>query len=185
MGSAFGAVIAASLWLVTAAAAEVVSPQAVGCKLIKNAGQLQAMRNDLAGSYCLANDIDASSIANFVPIGDAANPFTGKLFGNGRVIRNLTIESDREYVGLFGYVANNLIHNVGLLNADITGTASDSYVGGLFGATFESSEVRLSHVTGRVAATGSSSHAGSIVGVATRAFPGGDESIVIELGILG
>jgi len=57
------------------AASETVEPQAVRCTPIKNARQLQAIRNNLAGSYCLTNDIDARSIENFVPIGDEVNPF--------------------------------------------------------------------------------------------------------------
>jgi hypothetical protein len=151
------AALAASLWFVTAAAAETVTPQAVGCKLIRNAAQLQAIRNNLAGSYCLANDIDASSIANFVPIGDGNNYFTGKLFGNGRVIRNLRINSDAFYVGLFGTVDNALIQDVGLANIDVTATASDAIVGGLAGYVSGSGsqgEIRRVHVSGRVAATG-------------------------------
>lgn len=150
-----------------AAAAEAVAPQAVGCKLIRNAAQLQAIQNNLAGSYCLANDIDAGSIANFVPIGDGNNPFTGKLFGNGWVIRNLTIESDAGYTGLFGAVDHALIQDVGLVNANITGTASTSKVGGLVGRVLAingTSEIRRVHVSGRVAAT---AMAGGIVGQAT------------------
>ena len=152
-----GAAIVASLWFVTAAAAETVTPQAVGCKLIRNAAQLQAMRNDLTGSYCLANDIDAGSIANFLPIGDGNSVFIGKLFGNGRTIRDLRIRSDKLYVGLFGAVENALIQDVGLVNVDIVGTADDAVIGGLAGYMSGSGtqgEVRRVHVSGRVAATG-------------------------------
>jgi hypothetical protein len=157
--------MAASLLLATAAAAEVASPQAVGCKLIKTAAQLQAMQNDLAGSYCLANDIDAGSIANFVPVGDNATPFTGKLFGNGRVIRNLTIDSGAQYVGLFGAVADTLIEDIGLVNVEIASTAV-AYVGGLTGFMSGASEIRRAYVTGRVAAP-ADGYVGGIAGVAT------------------
>ena len=158
-----GTAIVASLWLATVAAAEVITPQAVGCKLIRNAAQLQAIRNNLAGSYCLANDIDAGSIANFLPIGDGNSVFTGKLFGNGRIIRNLTIRSNTLYVGLFGSVDNALIQDVELVNVDIAGTADDAVVGGLAGymsgymsGSGRPGEVRRVHVSGRVAATGGS-----------------------------
>ena len=160
--SAFGAAAAASLWLTANAAAEVVSPQAVGCKLIRNAVQLHGMRNNLAGSYCLANDIDAGSIVNFQPIGDVNSPFTGKLFGNGRVIRNLRIDSGAQYVGLFGYAQGALIQDVGLVNADITG---GSFVGGLIGAVNGTNDIRRVHVTGRIVAVGAApSSAGGIAG---------------------
>ena len=58
----------------------------------KTAAQLQAMRNNLAGIYCLANDIDAGTIVNFKPIGTAANRFTGRLLGNIRAPRIVIIE---------------------------------------------------------------------------------------------
>jgi hypothetical protein len=164
------AALAASLWLGASATAETVTPRAVGCKLIRNAAQLQAMRNDLAGNYCLANDIDASSIGNFVPIGDGNNYFTGKLFGNGRAIRNLRIDSTATYVGLFGTVDNALIQDIGLVNVDIAGTTSDAIVGGLAGYVSGSGsqgEIRRVHVSGRVAATGDAfPFAGGIVGYA-------------------
>jgi hypothetical protein len=169
--SAFGvrcAVEWLALMLVTltatthAGSAEIVSPQAVGCKLIRNAVQLQAMRNNLAGSYCLANDIDAGGIANFQPIGDVGSPFTGKLFGNGRVIRNLRIDPSPQYAGLFGYAQGALIQDVGLANIDITG---GSFAGGLVGAVNGVNDIRRVHVTGWIVATGAApSSAGGIAG---------------------
>src|SRR5690349_10017044 len=84
-----------------AAAAEKAQTRLVSCTWIKTVNQLQAMRNNLAGTYCLANDIDASTKSNFVPVGNAANPFTGRFYGHGHVIRHLTISSAATYVGLF------------------------------------------------------------------------------------
>ena len=159
--------IAASLWFAAGASADVVSPQAVGCKLIRNAAQLQAMQNNLAGSYCLANDIDAGSITSFMPIGRANTPFTGKLFGNGRVVRNLTIVSDAANVGLFGVVDGALIQEVGLENIDVSNTSTAASVGGLVGYVLtpgRPTEIRRVHVTGRVAASIYPSFAGGIVG---------------------
>jgi len=163
VGPAFGAAIAASLSLATTVgSAETVSPQAVGCKLIRTAVQLQAMRNNLAGSYCLANDIEAGGIANFQPIGNVGSPFTGKLFGNGRVIRDLRIDSSPQYAGLFGYAQGARIQDVGLVNVDITG---GSFAGGLVGATNLTNDIRRVHVTGRIVATGAApSSAGGIAG---------------------
>src|SRR5690242_3891531 len=64
-------------------------PKVVSCKPVRTPAQLQAMTNDLTARYCLANDLDLSSIANFIPVGTDATPFTGHFFGNNHVIRNL------------------------------------------------------------------------------------------------
>src|SRR5689334_2981852 len=96
----------------TVTAAEKPQPRVVACTWIKTINQLQAMRNNLAATYCLANDIDASAKANFIPIGTGAAPFTGRFYGHGHVIRNLTITSSRELLGLFGYTDQAVIQDV-------------------------------------------------------------------------
>src|SRR4051812_44316855 len=69
-------IAAISLGLSPAApAAEKPQPRVVACTWIKTVHQLQVMKNNLAGTYCLANDIDASTKANFIPIGTLAAPF--------------------------------------------------------------------------------------------------------------
>ena len=60
-------IVAVSLTL-TAGIAGPARPR-VACTPITNVNQLQAMRNNLAGNYCLANDIDASTKPNFAPVG--------------------------------------------------------------------------------------------------------------------
>src|SRR5436305_7940404 len=69
-----------------------VSSANAACTPVHNAAELDGMRDNLAGVYCLANDVDMSSVANFTPIGDDDTPFTGHLLGNNHVIRNLTID---------------------------------------------------------------------------------------------
>ena len=44
------------------------------CTSITNVNQLQAMKNNLAGDYCLANDIDASTRPNFALSGMPPRP---------------------------------------------------------------------------------------------------------------
>src|SRR4051794_39808724 len=102
-----------------AATAETPLPRVVACNWIKTVSQLQAMKNNLAGTYCSANDIDASAKANFVPNGTAAAPFTGRLFGNGHVIGNLSITSAAAAVGLFGFTNRAVIQDVDLIKANI------------------------------------------------------------------
>ncbi len=107
-------------------AVEKPTPKVVSCTQIKTAAQLQAIKNNLKGTYCLANDIDAGSIANFIPIGDAANRFTGQFYGNGHVIRNLKINNaTAQYVGMFGVVADGIIQDVGLINAKVSGSFNE------------------------------------------------------------
>ena len=114
---------------------------------ISNAEELQNMNNDLDADYVLVDDIDASKIENFEPIGGLEEPFTGTFDGNGHTISNLTIHRPREErVGLFGYVDGARIRNVGLEDVNVTG---GTLVGGLVGDN-NNCEVRESYVTGEI-----------------------------------
>jgi hypothetical protein len=99
------------------------------------------------GNYVVVNDIDATGIEDFEPIGDEENRFVGSFDGDGYVISGLTVNSsDSEHVGFFGYVGSEgTVTNVGLENVEVTG--SDS-TGGLVGRN--EGEVRRSHATGSV-----------------------------------
>ena len=134
-------------------AAEPKKPRAVTCKPIRNAAQLQAMKNDPSASYCLSKDIDASSIANFEPIGT----FRGRLFGNGHVIRNLTILGSRNptraAAGLFSVIEGGTVQDVGLVNVRVVGRDGDFRVGGLAGQVNGSSAAPA--LISRVYVTGS------------------------------
>ncbi len=143
----------------------------VVCDQIKTAAQLQAMKDNLAGSYCLANDINAGSIANFTPIGTQATPFTGKLFGNNHVISNLRINSSVMDVGLFGAITGAQIQDVRLVNTKVTATLNGgANVGGVVGAQHSASSttggstiMRVS-VTGQIKCTGSNCSIGGVAG---------------------
>jgi hypothetical protein len=112
---------------------------------------LHAIRNNLGGSYILMNDLDsttagyielASETANggrgWEPIGTSDDQFTGSFNGQGYEIRDLFINRpDEDYVGLFThiswtrYIDNvGVVENVGVVNADVTGSAQ---VGSLVG----------------------------------------------------
>ena len=106
---------------------------------------LDAIRDNLGGSYLLMNDLDsttagyeelasptASGGAGWQPIGTTDNPFTGTFDGQGYEIRDLFINRpDESYVGLFGWVGEGgVIKNLGVVNTDVTGLAG---VGGLIG----------------------------------------------------
>ena len=132
---------------------------------------LDAVRDDLGGSYILMNDLDsttagyeelASPTANqgegWEPIGTRSAPFIGTFDGQVYEICDLFIDlpeegpvpelfSDNECVGLFGAVdEGGRIEDIGVVNADVTGFVS---VGGLVGE-IEHGTVSNSYFTGSV-----------------------------------
>jgi hypothetical protein len=100
--------------------------------IITDVNQLQEMQNDLAASYVLGNDIDASGTvswnggAGFEPIGegfenDPNNPFTGVFDGRGHTITGLYINRPTsDWVGMFGCTFGAEVKNVGMADVDIT-----------------------------------------------------------------
>jgi M26 IgA1-specific Metallo-endopeptidase N-terminal region len=159
-------IVAVSLTL-TAGIAGPARPR-VACTPITNVNQLQAMRNNLAGNYCLANDIDASTKRNFAPVGSTTTPFTGRLNGAGYVIRNLTIRSAQSRVGLFGVASGAVVNNLTLQHVDVKGITNNALVGGLAGVAYAdapgSTTIANVRVSGRVICTGDSCDVGGLVG---------------------
>ena len=127
---------------------------------------LDAIRDDLGGTYILMNDLHsaspgyevlASPTANegkgWQPIGTRVygsidQPFTGSFDGQGYEISDLSINRpDENSVALFGYVGcGAVIKNIGVVNANVTG---DYNVGGLVG--YSAGNVTACYVTGSVA----------------------------------
>jgi len=105
-----------------------------------------------SGKYFkLMNDLDLGGISNWIPIGNGSNYFQGDFDGNGKVISNLTINRPAtNYIGLFGYIFNAEIRNIGIETCQITGNEG---VGALVGevsdiSTIENCYVRGGRVTG-------------------------------------
>ena len=118
---------------------------------VRNVYDLQAICSDaqhpIDGHYVLANDIDASGIANFQPIGDnSSNYFRGTFDGQGYTISDLTIEHEtRVDVGLFSVLmSGSTIRDVTLNAVTILGKES---VGALVG-TVQSSTIENCHLIG-------------------------------------
>ncbi len=129
-----------------------LSQDSKGVYLVGNYAQLKMVGIgdcpvDTSSAYRLTADIDASAsmaenpvkdsagntvYQGFVPIGTDSIPFQGHFYGDGHLIRNLTIyRPDSSYVGLLGCTGNSaIVTEIGLIGGSITG---NSYVGALIG----------------------------------------------------
>jgi len=120
---------------------------------IQNAHQLQLMQMNVAGSYTLGRNIDATTTgsssgvttgtdvwgtAGFVPI-NGVSGFTGTFSGLSSIgaintITNLTINSVQSGGGLFDVVGTTgTVSNVGLINVAVSDSVFAAGVGGLAG----------------------------------------------------
>jgi hypothetical protein len=108
------------------AGAVATAPQAYaapGCVQVATPADLDKVRKHLSGDFCLANDIDLSGVENFKPIGEQTAQFQGSFDGKGHVIRNLTIRSAKENIGLFAAIGSNAtVKNLTLQNARVMST---------------------------------------------------------------
>lgn len=143
-------------WLPENESAEPVWDEESGTFLIYNATQLASMRDKInndesyntvsrAGkkyaeaSYKQMADIDLSGFENWIPIGnynsrnESGNKFQGCYDGCGFEIKNLQINSDAQYVGLFGYIYNATIKNVTISSGSVTSSDSHADAGGIVG----------------------------------------------------
>ena len=109
-------------------------PDGNGFFNISTIEDLNKIRNYLGGSYELTADIDLSHIANWRPIGDSTNRFTGSFDGNGYKISGVS-SSGYQFAGLFGYVSSASISNVGVLIDSISSSSPSGFsnLGGLVG----------------------------------------------------
>jgi filamentous hemagglutinin family protein len=80
----------------------------------------------LTGDYALGEELDLKSVS-WTPLGSSTSAFSGIFDGLGNTIKNLTINSSSDYVGLFGY-SSGTIRNLGLIDPTVSGA---NYVGGL------------------------------------------------------
>ena len=156
--------------------------------IIKTKEHLNNVRNYLDAHYMMIADIEFTE-ADFAedgafynsgegwqPIGTSSAPFSGYFDGNGHAIKGLqsNISSDSTvYAGLFGYVKNCTIRNLGMVDTCIEGTSTsddnNAYAGGIVGSAYNST-ITNCYNTGNVTATATSTYsssyayAGGIVG---------------------
>ena len=106
---------------------------------IGTAAQLAVFRdlvNAGASAVCaeLTADVDLRGAA-WTPIGtNNDSPFTGCFDGKGCAISGLKINTDRRFVGLFGYIGvGGVVTDTVLTGAEVLGTNEDAYIGGVAG----------------------------------------------------
>jgi hypothetical protein len=122
-----------------------------GC--IETVAELDSISLD--GDHELCADIDASGIDEWHPIGDADQPFTGTLDGNGHTISGLTIDDDSRTApsALFGYNEGE-IRNLEVRNAKVRGDADVGPRGVTTLAGTNAGTIHNVSVTGSVEGTG-------------------------------
>lgn len=145
--------------------------KADGYMWVRDLEQLQAMNTNLDGNYALRNGIGAISTVDnsFTPIGDSANPFTGKLDGLAgnvdgidfaifdlHVTGSNTIGQDN--LGLFGVTQNAEIRNVLLTGGEVSGSGNN--IGALVGLA---QNTTIENVRNSINVTGGN-NVGGIVG---------------------
>ncbi|MEO5634975.1 MAG: 6-bladed beta-propeller, partial [Candidatus Paceibacterota bacterium] len=132
---------------------------------ITSCSELQAMKDNLAGHYYLANDINCSGFdpdndnKGFIPVGTESDPFTGTFNGNNHTISNLTINRpDEDYVGLFGYINGGTFQNL-TLSGSVEG---QGYVGALIG--YSDQALTIGNISSTISVTAHASYVGGLVG---------------------
>ena len=147
-----------------------------GFAIISSAAELAAIFDDrsaLSGDYILTGNIDLPTTPTWRPIGNYINRFTGSFNGDGYNINGVS-SSGYEYAGLFGYVENANISNVGVLVGNISATSN---AGGLIGYA-ERSAISNSYaeVVGNISAI---YNAGGLIGRADKNSQISDSHAVI------
>ena len=184
-------------FLIVAALTVVTVACAPGPIEIQDWYDLDAVRNDLGGSYILMNDLGAanagyaelaSETANegrgWEPIGTYDEGFTGSFDGQGHEVRDLFINRpDQDYVGLFAHISwvrsidnVGVVENVGTVSADVTAASQVGTLvghnGGIVSNSYCSGRVsgyeRVGGLVGWNQATLSNSYSGCSVNGSTR-----------------
>ncbi len=86
-------------------------------------------------------DEKTTGLNMWTAIGAYSNPFCGTFDGQGYVVRGIYISNDQNYQGLFGYIRDGMVMNVGVEESFIRGSG---YVGGIAGYVYVSVYVSVS-----------------------------------------
>ena len=141
-------------------------------------GKTIKIRNDLDfKGYSEKKNVCGLS-STFEPIGNQSHPFSGKIDGNIKYIKNLTIDkTGSDNVGIFGYVTDTASF-VGLNLENVTVKGKD-YVGGLIGYTPGSATKVNEVVAKNVNVSGTDRYVGGIIG-----YFGTASNVIIKSGTI-
>lgn len=132
---------------------------------------LNNVRNYLSSHFVLINDIEFAE-SDFeengkyynegkcwIPIGTEDKPFFGTFNGDEHVISGIKIKLiyvDSDYFGVFGYLKNGKIENLGISNSEISadGYYRYFYLGGIVGCIYDGAILNCFN-TGRIAVSNS------------------------------
>jgi hypothetical protein len=133
------------------------------CIPIRTPQELSNIRNNLAGDFCLARNIDLGSIANWMPIGKYPDAFTGTLDGRGFALSRLKSRAPGTYgsVGLFGRIEGGTVKNLRILSVNLSG--GEGTRGGALAASAVLATISNVHVTGVLSSTGRFGGLGGLV----------------------
>ena len=122
----------------------------------------EAAQKDRSINCTLTADIDLTG-KGWTPIGTSGNPYTGTFDGGGHTITGLTITTNDQYAGLFGYLGNfgkfGTMKNVVMDGIQITCNHRSGYAGGVAG--FSWGTIENCSVSGSVSGT---VYVGGVVG---------------------
>lgn len=138
---------------------------------IENHTQLMSMRYHPDQCYKLLNDLDLTGILH-EPVFDAKTYFCGTLYGNNKTVKNMRVESQKNFPSLLGVMIDAAVCDLNISGFSITcdkytQITSDNYgVAGLAGRASGSIEnVTVSGtITSDVFADGAYTETGGIVG---------------------
>ena len=102
---------------------------------LSDLNKLASMVNSGQASNCtfiLTQDIDMDNTPGYIPIGTGAHKFNGTFYGNGHVIKNVSItQGSTTGVGIFGVTGNTArILDVGVENAIVSGGSNTGVIAG-------------------------------------------------------
>jgi len=126
-------------------------------------GKTIKIRNDLDfKGYSEKKNVCGLS-STFEPIGNQSHPFSGKIDGNIKYIKNLTIDkAGSDNVGIFGYTTGAEFVGLNLENITVKGK---EFVGGLIGYTQTGSSTKVNEVVAKnINIIGTENFIGGIIG---------------------
>ena len=101
---------------------------------------------------------NGTSFRSWTPIGYTDNAYTGIFDGNGKTISGLYFNSATDNVGLFGYISNGTIKNVGVVDSYLWGRI---YVGGVCGYNDQGT---MENCYNKGTVSGAGDHVGGVCG---------------------